>query len=502
MEEDRETNLLACEASLALQNHARAKGEKVKVSKVAAVNPEAFFNRSIVHIGNGDLKKAEKACNNAKNEYEAYDDLEADELEQELAPIQAQLALIYQLQGEKGKSLGMYQRVLNSQPDLILTSVVNNNIIANNQDQNLFESKKKAKALQTKNDALLKKLQSTQLITMELNKALVAYASGQFTSALEIIHELANAGKKLCTDLHEIRIIKAACLAKLNRLPEATDLLKAEIAKIQTEADVERLNLALAQLDLGSANTDKYAASAAFIALDLARAGQENMEAECAVMKRAESLWTDVNDVKRARILTKYGEALLKLGDEEEACKIYEELSNNNDEFLPKFIEVASRVDPNRGRQAAARLPGADLLTNDVDVEKLEEMAGIAGSRYANKRREVKTVVEEAQMEKPKKKRKRKPKLPKSADAAKPFKPENEDQERWLPLRDRSYYRGRRFKKSRTGAMRGPQGAANDAQNTAQLDASKASFTGGNQSSTSRSGKGKGKGGKGGKRRK
>ena len=124
MEEDRETNLLACEASLCIKNHSNGNGQKLKITKVNAVNPEAYFNRSIVHVGNADLKKAEKSCNNAKNEYEAYDDLEADELEQELAPIQAQLALIYQLQGEKGKSLGMYQKVLNSQPDLILTSIV------------------------------------------------------------------------------------------------------------------------------------------------------------------------------------------------------------------------------------------------------------------------------------------------------------------------------------------------------------------------------------------
>merc|ERR1712071_660011 len=139
LEEDRETNLLACEASIAIRNHTTGHAKKLKISKVNAVNPEAYFNRSIVHVGNADLKKAEKSCQNAKNEYEAFDDLEQDELEQELAPIQAQLGLIYQLQGEKGKSLSMYQKVLNTQPDLILTSIINNNIIASNQEANLFE---------------------------------------------------------------------------------------------------------------------------------------------------------------------------------------------------------------------------------------------------------------------------------------------------------------------------------------------------------------------------
>merc|ERR1712046_405258 len=113
------------------------------------------------------------------------------------------------------------------------------------------------------------------------------------------------------------------------------------------------------------------------------------------------------------------------MGDEKTACEVYEELSSKNDEFLPKFIEVASRVNPSKGKAAAARLPSAEILTDNIDVEELE---------------------------KKKSKRKRKPRLPKNLS-------KEIDPERWVPLRDRSYYRGRgKWKNKRTGKFTGDQG--------------------------------------------
>ena len=61
--------------------------KKVKVSKLSVDTPDAFFNRAIVHIVNGDFAKVEKSLNNAKAVLESYDDLEPEELEQDLYPI-------------------------------------------------------------------------------------------------------------------------------------------------------------------------------------------------------------------------------------------------------------------------------------------------------------------------------------------------------------------------------------------------------------------------------
>jgi signal recognition particle subunit SRP72 len=484
LEEDRETNLLACEASIAIRNHTTGHAKKLKISKVNAVNPEAYFNRSIVHVGNADLKKAEKSCQNAKNEYEAFDDLEQDELEQELAPIQAQLGLIYQLQGEKGKSLSMYQKVLNTQPDLILTSIINNNIIASNQEANLFESKRKAKALQTKNQDLIRKLQKTQLVTMDLNRALVSYQSNQFQQALDIIAEIDPA--QIPKNLHDVQVVKAACLAKLGKVDEATSLLKTKIAGVEDSErkvdQVEKLNLAIAQLDLGSADVAQYKTSPAFVALSLAKS--ESAEDRVEIMKLAEGVWKEENEMRK-KLLEQYGAALLKIGDEKTACDVYEELSSKNDEFLPKFIEVASRVDPSKGKAAAARLPSAEILTDNIDVEELEKMSGVAG--YAKKKL-VEEAEESSEVKKTKTKRKRKPKLPKNLT-------KTMDDERWVPLRDRSYYKGsKRQRNKRTGKFTGDQGGT-DKKTEAKFDYSNKPAASPAPAQSS-GGKKKGKGGK------
>merc|ERR1712019_154960 len=73
-----------------------------------------------------------------------------------------------------------------------------------------------------------------------------------------------------------------------------------------------------------------------------------------------------------------------------------------------------------------------------------------------------------AKSDKPKNKRKRKNKPAKNMD--RPL-----DLERWLPLKDRSYYRGKRGM-NRKKKMTGAQGAAGMEKIANKLDASKASF--------------------------
>merc|ERR1712154_294810 len=142
---------------------------------------EAYYNRAIIHIGNGDFSKAEKSLNNAKAELENYDDFEPEELEQEIQPILAQLALVKQKQ-----ALKTYQSVLKTNPDQVLSTVVHNNILAINQTQNLFDNKKKVKWLQVQDEELTRKLQSSQVFTMTLNKILVSIHADQLNVAKDL----------------------------------------------------------------------------------------------------------------------------------------------------------------------------------------------------------------------------------------------------------------------------------------------------------------------------
>jgi len=323
---------------------------------------------------------------------------------------------------------------------------------------------------------------------MDLNRALVSYQSNQFQQALDIIGEIHE--DQIPKNLHDVQVVKAACLAKLGKVDEATSLLKTKIGGIDDSErkvdQVEKLNLAIAQLDLGSADTEQYKTSPAFVALRLAKS--ESAEDRVEIMKSAEGVWKEETEMRK-KLLEQYGAALLKIGDEKTACGIYEELSSKNDEFLPKFIEVASRVDPSKGKAAAARLPSAEILTGDIDVEELEKMAGY------NKKKPTAEEAEEsasAEVKKTKSKRKRKPKLPKNLS-------KTMDEERWVALRDRSYYKGsKRNRNKRTGKFTGDQGGT-DKKTEAKFDYSnKPAAT----PAPAQSSSGKGKKGKGGKKRK
>merc|ERR1711970_1131374 len=102
----------------------------------------------------------------------------------------------------------------------------------------------------TKNEQLVKKLQSAQIVTMEMNKALVSYAAGSFTVALSQIEEIT-------TTNSDIALIKAACLAKLGRMDEALQSCKQIAATTQSVQD--QLTLSMAQLSIN--DQKKYASS-------------------------------------------------------------------------------------------------------------------------------------------------------------------------------------------------------------------------------------------------
>ncbi len=67
---------------------------------------------------------------------------------------------------------------------------------------------------------------------------------------------------------------------------------------------------------------------------------------------------------------------------------------------------------------------------------------------------EAKSVATDLNKKKKNKKKKKKVQLPKNIDPNVPI-----DAERWLPLRERSYYKDKRKKKGQSGIGKGTQGA-------------------------------------------
>jgi len=164
----------------------------------------------------------------------------------------------------------------------------------------------------------------------------------------------------------------------------------------------------------------------------------------------------------------------LKYGQPQMATDMLEDLRKRdpgNLKTLAQLITAYSTFDPKKAEAVSKSLPSPDKLASNVDVDALESGTCTFGPKYIKKSAGKADHSSPKPMspssggvddpQKTKKKRKRKGKLPQNLDA--PIDPE-----RWLPRRERSYYKGKRRDKRRE--FKGPQGAAAVA---SELDASK-----------------------------
>lgn len=130
--------------------------------------------------------------------------------------------------------------------------------------------------------------------------------------------------------------------------------------------------------------------------------------------------------------------------------------------ILSKLINIYSKFDANKAKSLSMELPSLeDIMANStIDLDTLENQFSLLTSKYAKLTKtgsvQIKSpdkVKSPEQNQVNKKKKKRNIRLPKKMDPKVPI-----DQERWIPLKERSYYRGKRNKKK--GAIgKGTQGA-------------------------------------------
>uniref|UniRef100_A0A8C8JEM3 Signal recognition particle subunit SRP72 n=1 Tax=Oncorhynchus tshawytscha TaxID=74940 RepID=A0A8C8JEM3_ONCTS len=132
----------------------------------------------------------------------------------------------------------------------------------------------------------------------------------------------------------------------------------------------------------------------------------------------------------------------LKYGRKKEAISDLEQLwkQNTNDiHTLAQLISAYSLVDQDKAKSLSKHLPSPESMSFNVDVDELENSHG---ANYVRKK------------------------------AAKNYDPTaNPDPERWLPMRERTYYRGRKKGKKKEQVGKGTQGATSGA--ASDLDASK-----------------------------
>ncbi|NXF04195.1 SRP72 protein, partial [Smithornis capensis] len=485
-EEERKTNLSAVVA-------AQSTWEKVVPEDLGLreATYELCYNSACALIGQGKLneamkklQKAEELCRQSLSE---DSDVTEEDIEAELAIIHGQMAYIMQLQGRTEDALQLYNQIIKLKPtDVGLLAVIANNIITINKDQNVFDSKKKVKL--TNAEGVEHKLSKKQLQAIEFNKALLAMYTNQADQCRKLSASLQSQSPEHLLPV----LIQAAQLCREKQHAKAVVLLQ-DFAD-QHPANAAEIKLTMAQLKIAQGSVTKACMILRSIeelqhkpgmvsALVTMYSHEEDIDSAIEVFTQA------IQWYQQFQARTNYGccvfqpkspvhlslirEAAnfkLKHGRKKEAISDLEELWKQNPKdvhTLAQLISAYSLVDPEKAKVLSKHLPSSDTMSLKVDVDALENSHGATYVRKkAGKLTGDNQQKEQGQGEMKKKKKKKKGKLPKNYDPK-----VTPDPERWLPMRERSYYRGRKKGKKKEQVGKGTQGSTTAG--SSELDASR-----------------------------
>ncbi|XP_006270131.1 signal recognition particle subunit SRP72 [Alligator mississippiensis] len=474
-EEERKTNLSAVVA-------AQSTWEKVVPEDLGLqeVTYELCYNAACALIGQGKLneamKKLQKAEDLCRQSLSEDSDVTEEDIKAELAIIHGQMAYIMQLQGRTEDALQLYNQIIKLKPtDVGLLAVIANNIITINKDQNVFDSKKKVKL--TNAEGVEHKLSKKQLQAIEFNKALLAMYTNQADQCRKLSASLQSQSPEHLLPV----LIEAAQLCREKQHAKAVELLQ-DFAD-QHPANAAEIKLTMAQLKIAQGSVTKACIILKSLeelqhkpgmvsALVTMYSHEEDIDSAIEVFTQAIQ-WYQQFQPKSPVHLSLIREAAnfkLKHGRKKEAISDLEELWKQNPKdvhTLAQLISAYSLVDPEKAKVFSKHLPSSDTMSLKVDVEALENSPGATyirkkGGKVTGENQQK----EQGQGDVKKKKKKKKGKLPKNYDPK-----VTPDPERWLPMRERSYYRGRKKGKKKDQIGKGTQGATTAS--ASELDASK-----------------------------
>ncbi|NXJ77336.1 SRP72 protein, partial [Trogon melanurus] len=482
-EEERKTNLSAVVA-------AQSTWEKVMPEDLGLreATYELCYNSACALIGQGKLneamkklQKAEELCRQSLSE---DSDVTEEDIEAELAIIHGQMAYIMQLQGRTEDALQLYNQIIKLKPtDVGLLAVIANNIITINKDQNVFDSKKKVKL--TNAEGVEHKLSKKQLQAIEFNKALLAMYTNQADQCRKLSASLQSQSPEHLLPV----LIQAAQLCREKQHAKAVGLLQ-EFAD-QHPANAAEIKLTMAQLKIAQGSVTKACMILRSIeelqhkpgmvsALVTMYSHEEDIDSAIEVFTQAiqwyqqfqasHSRGTNPKSPVHLSLIREAANFKLKHGRKKEAISDLEELWKQNPKdvhTLAQLISAYSLVDPEKAKVLSKHLPSSDTMSLKVDVDALENSHGATYVRKkAGKLTGDNQQKEQGQGDVKKKKKKKKGKLPKNYDPK-----VTPDPERWLPMRERSYYRGRKKGKKKDQVGKGTQGSTTAG--SSELDASK-----------------------------
>uniref|UniRef100_A0A8C7IVS7 Signal recognition particle subunit SRP72 n=1 Tax=Oncorhynchus kisutch TaxID=8019 RepID=A0A8C7IVS7_ONCKI len=467
-EEERKTNLSAVVA--AMSTWEKASPDDLGLSETTY---ELSYNAACTLIGQGQLteamnklQEAEELCRVSLSEDL---DITEEDIESELAVIHSQMAYVMQLQGRTEVALQLYNQVIKLKPsDVGLLAVTANNIITINKDQNVFDSKKKVKL--TNADGVEYKLAKKQLQAIEFNKALLA----MYTNQADQCRKLSSGLQSQNPGHPRPVLIQVAQLCREKQHSKAMELL--QCFADQHPESASGIKLTMAQLYLTQAcdilrSIDDFKHKQGMIsALVTMYNHEEDIDSAIDVFSQAIQHYQSEQPGSSIHLalVREAADFKLKYGRKKEAISDLEQLwkQNTNDiHTLAQLISAYSLVDQDKAKSLSKHLPSLESMSFNMDVDELENSHG---ANYVRKKaaKVYKVNISDLDGELLFFSRLCLGKLPKNYDQT-----ANPDQERWLPMRERTYYRGRKKGKKKEQVGKGTQGATSGA--ASDLDASK-----------------------------
>lgn len=437
-------------------------------------NFEFAYNAACGSIEGGDYATAEKFLLLAQK---SCKDSLADSstvLQEELSGIYAQLGYIRQMQGKTEEALDFYNRALKSNPnDESIVAVATNNIVSlGGSQQDLPEAVKKLRHIASTAE---QKLSTQQRTIIGFNRCLLLAFMDKANDSKELVKNL----QEQFPDSERFPLILSALFYKEKKADQSKSLLE-EFARQHPDSLLVQLSIAQLCLEKGNfplaisaleaitslRNKPAYAATLVSLYEKV-----NNVEGAIKVLDELISSYESqkTRDPETfAKILRESGSFKLRYKRYRDAAADLEKVMkiNKNDmEAMASLVIAYSQFDPKHAEAYGIKLPKLVGQKENIDAEKLENFLPRLKTT-----KDVDTKVAPKSGGKGEvagaKKHKKKKKLPK--DPSKPLDPE-----RWIPLKQRSYYkkRGRRIK---GGGGQGAQAVGRSVQQEKAKEAEKA----------------------------
>ncbi|CAL8087023.1 unnamed protein product [Orchesella dallaii] len=471
-DEERQTNLAAIKACLV------GSGTGGRLDKVDFDTHEIRYNQACALIAEKRYSEAIEILKDAEvkaRETLKKDGLTEEEIEEEISMITIQSSFCRQKLGRQKEAMALYSKALKNKPRASdLVAVASNNILCINRDHNIFDSKKRIKAIHA--DGADSKLTRAQRRDILINQCLFYLLTGQIGLCKETCDLTAS---KFPEAEHEIFLINTALVLKTDGVTAA----KSFVAPIVGNSEDMRLrvNLCFVQQLL----RDKNRKEALSILEDLAKQSckpgligalvtlynhEGNVDDAVLTLNQAVDFHRRRGSSEKLLLVLwrQAASILIEQGNVAEAVKSLEELqksSPNDITILAQLIMAYSKYDLGKAHKLSSQLPPAPLIDN-LDLEALESPNWSNAIKLLKKSSNTKSdsipgtpqvssvAVNIAESKKKKKKTKCKSKLPKKFDPD--YKP---DPERWLPKHERTGSRLRKQRRGKGDVLKGTQGA-------------------------------------------